>query len=97
MGIFHPVVWGTNASDFEQATKRIKEYLILIDSTLSKTGLDEGLNNQIATLSKSFYVEAKNMLSSRKENIEKLTSLLCDHKSLSQDDVKNILNNTSNY
>lgn len=82
---------GSDKSDFEQAIKYIKQFIILTDSEYSKTGLDEGINTKIVELSKLFYKEAKAIMIENKEEIEKLACNLYEHKTLTKNDIEKIL------
>lgn len=81
----------TDHSDFEQAARRIREYLILTVPGLSKTGLDDGINQQIVCLSKEFYEETKKILINQKEKVEKLSGVLRKHKTLTSDNIVKII------
>ncbi len=63
-------------SDFKRAVEMIKAYLVLSDSSLSKTLLDNELSERTVELSKKWYAEAKEVLTPRKEEIKELAELI---------------------
>ena len=64
----------------------------MINSEMSKTLLDKELESQLIDISKAFYQESKELLSSNIKLVEHLSSVLTDREELTTEEVFAIIN-----
>ena len=64
----------------------------MINSEMSKTLLDKELESQLIDISKAFYQESKELLSSNIKLVEHLSSVLTDREELTTEEVVAIIN-----
>ncbi len=90
-GNIHLGCMGGHNSDFVSATELIKAYIIMTDSNVSKSLLNEELCEQIILLSNKFYEKAKSILIENRNMIEVIADELMKRHSLSENDIALIL------
>lgn len=78
-------------SDFPQATEWIKAYIVMTDSSISKTLLDRELEEKTILLSKKFWNESKKILSENRTMVETISENLQRKGTLTSEEVKEIL------
>lgn len=78
-------------SDFPQATEWIKAYIVMTDSSISKTLLDRELEEKTILLSKKFWSESKKILSENRTMVEAISENLQREGTLTSEEVKDIL------
>ncbi|MDE7423780.1 MAG: ATP-dependent Zn protease [Lachnospiraceae bacterium] len=78
-------------SDFVKATEHIKAYIIMTDSSVSKTMLNEELSQQVISLSKEMYSMSKDLLSENKEMLEVLSNELMKKEEMSKEEIIDLL------
>lgn len=91
-GHYHMGSFLGDNSDFKSATELIKGYITMINSEMSKTLLDKELESQLIDISKAFYQESKELLSSNIKLVEHLSSVLTDREELTTEEVFAIIN-----
>ena len=91
-GYYHMGSFLGDNSDFKSATELIKGYITMINSEMSKTLLDKELESQLIDISKAFYQESKELLSSNIKLVEHLSSVLTDREELTTEEVVAIIN-----
>ena len=91
-GYYHMGSFLGDNSDFKSATELIKGYITMINSEMSKTLLDKELESQLIDISKAFYQESKELLSSNIKLVEHLSSVLTDREELTTEEVFAIIN-----
>ncbi len=90
-GNFHAGCWLSGESDFCQAVDLIKGYIVMTDPEVSKSMLDEELSEQIIYLSRRLWKETTNILSKKKEMIERLSEELLRKETLDKQQVEEVL------
>lgn len=90
-GNFHAGCWLSGESDFCQAVDLIKGYIVMTDPEISKSLLDEELSGQIIYLSRRLWEEATNIISKKKEMIERLSEELLQKETLDKQQVEAVL------
>lgn len=88
---FHSGCFGGDDADFEKATRYIKGYIVMTNNQLSKSYLDNCINEKIVSLSKQFYEDAKKLMGRNKEKIELLSNSLSEKGQLSSNEIKKLL------
>ena len=83
-------------SDFLQATEWIKAYIVMTDSSVSKTLLDWELEEKTILLSKKFWNESQKILSENRTIVEAISENLQRKGTLTSEEVKNILKEIKN-
>lgn len=78
-------------SDFVRATEHIKAYIIMTDSSVSKTMLNEELSQKVISLSKEMYSMSKDLLSENKEMLEVLSNELMKKEEMSKEEIIDLL------
>lgn len=78
-------------SDFPQATEWIKAYIVMTDSSISKTLLDRELEEKTILLSKKLWNESKKILSENRTMVETISENLQRKGTLTSEEVKEIL------
>lgn len=73
-------------SDFHKATEQIKAYIVMSNSEVSKTLLEEELYEEIILLSKKFYREGMEKLTNNKQLLEMVSDSLLKKRHMSKDD-----------
>lgn len=87
LGSFSLCSMGSADSDFVRATEHIKNYIIMTDSSVSKTMLNEELSQQVINLSKEMYSMAKDLLSENKEMLKALSNELMEKEEMSKEEI----------
>lgn len=91
LGSFSFGSMGSIDSDFVKATEHIKAYIIMTDSSVSKTMLNEELSQQVINLSKKMYSMAKDLLSENKEMLKVLSNELMKKDEMSKEEIIGLL------
>lgn len=91
LGHFCAGSMGNSESDFPSTTEWIKAYIVMTDSTVSKTLLNEELSDRIIAVSNALYQEAKDLLSENKEMIEVIANELENKDSLNKCEIVQLL------
>lgn len=89
-GYFTTGSFGTANADFENATKMIKEYIVMTDQKISKTLLEE-MTPDIISISKEIYAESEELLKNHKNMILRLADILMTKDFLGTEEVREVL------
>lgn len=87
LGSFSLCSMGPTDSDFVKATEHIKNYIIMTDSSVSKTMLNEELSQQVINLSKKMYSMAMELLYENKELLKVLSNELMEKEEMSKEEI----------
>lgn len=74
-------------NDFQKAANDIRSYIVMTNSSYSKTFLDKGLNEEVIAQSKLLYDEAKAMILDHKFLVLALAKELREKRSMSYEEI----------
>lgn len=87
--------FGDENGDFTKATQCIKTYIVMTDTSVSKTLLDEELAPKMIRLSKELYSTAKSILDENKEVLGIIADKLLVSDTLSEAEIKELMAETN--